>query len=538
MTAPSRGSPRALASSFFVCVALSACGGGSPPPSVPPRTPAAPALPPAPWHARVSVAQGYEPSGKVPPPVMIKNATLMTATGKTIPRGTIVLSGGKITAVLDRETPAPAGVEVIDGTGKFVTPGVIDTHSHLGVYPWPNVTAHADGNEMTDPIFSHAQSVDAFWPQDPGIERAVAGGVTTIQALPGSGNLIGGRAVTLKLRSAQSGREMHFRGAPDGLKMACGENPKRRYGPDKRTPMSRMGNLALQRAAFLRAQKLAREWAKWRDAEGRRMQTLLKKRAEYEAKVEERSRRQAWCDEDGDSRCDRWRGEWAKDKLEAPEPTDPIAPPDRDPGLETLVAAMEGRVLVQVHCYRADDMMAMIALSAEVGFAVRSFHHALEAYKIRDELAQRGISVSTWADWWGFKMEAYDGIPENAGLVHESGGRAVIHSDSPEGIQRLNQEAAKALASARRAGVAVTEDDAIRWITINAAWTLGVDDDTGSLEVGKDADVVLWSQNPFSVYAVAERVWIDGAPRFARGGPRWSDFEVGQDAATPPGATR
>jgi imidazolonepropionase-like amidohydrolase len=164
-----------------------------------------------------------------------------------------------------------------------------------------------------------------------------------------------------------------------------------------------------------------------------------------------------------------------------------------------------------------------------MGFRVRSFHHALEAYKIRDVLAARQIAVSTWADWWGFKMESFDGIPENAALVSESGGRAVIHSDSDEGVQRLNQEASKAMASGRRAGIGVTEEEAIRWVTANPAWALGVDHRMGTLEAGKDADVVLWSRSPFSVYAVAEKVWIDGAIAYERGKPRWSDFELGQD---------
>jgi imidazolonepropionase-like amidohydrolase len=195
-------------------------------------------------------------------------------------------------------------------------------------------------------------------------------------------------------------------------------------------------------------------------------------------------------------------------------------------------------VYVHVHCYRADDMLSMLALADEVGFRVRSFHHALEAYKIRGELAARGVSVSTWADWWGFKLEAYDGIPENGGLVHEAGGRTIIHSDSAEVIQRLNQEAGKALASALRAGVRATPADAIRWITGNPAWALGIEHRTGTLEVGKDADVVLWGRDPLSVYASAERVWIDGALIYDRArdraGSRWSDFELGQDAAGEP----
>jgi imidazolonepropionase-like amidohydrolase len=450
----------------------------------------------------------------------------MLATGATIERGTIVLQGGKIAAVGAGELPAPAGATIIDGTGKFVTPGIIDTHSHLGVYAMPDAQAHEDGNEATDPITPQVHTIDAFWPQDPSIERAVAGGVTTIQVLPGSANLIGGRAVTLKLYPHRSPRDMHFPGAPDGLKMACGENPKRVYGQNHRMPSTRMGNLAVQRAAFLKAQKLERDWARWRAAETHRAMALGKKRAAYEAKREERERQQAFCRTHGGSTsCHKWRAEWNK-PLEEPDPTEPMPPPDRDMGMETLTGALAGRVLVHIHCYRADDMLDMIALADEMGFKIRSFHHSLEAYKIRDVLKDRGIAASTWADWWGFKMEAFDGIPENAALLHEAGVRPIIHSDSAEGIQRLNQEAGKALASGRRAGIALTEADAIRWITLYPAWALGVDERTGSLEVGKDADVVLWNKNPFSVYAAAEKVWIDGAPVYTRGAPHWSDFEV------------
>jgi imidazolonepropionase-like amidohydrolase len=179
-------------------------------------------------------------------------------------------------------------------------------------------------------------------------------------------------------------------------------------------------------------------------------------------------------------------------------------------------------------------MLDMLALADEMGFRVRSFHHALEAYKIRDVLAARQIAVSTWADWWGFKMEALDGIPENAALVQEAGGRPILHSDSDEGIQRLNQEASKAMESGLAAGVRVTEEDAIRWVTMNPAWALGIDHRVGSLEPGKDADVVLWSRSPFSVYALAEKVWIDGALTYERGKPRWSDFELGQDLPSTP----
>lgn len=528
----------------FFCLAAAAtlavaCAGASPPPSVTPRIAPPPILPAPPWESRFSVADGYEPARAAPPPVMIRNATLMLATGKTLARGSILMANGKIAAVVEGDATPPPGVVVVDGAGKFVTPGIIDTHSHLGVYPMIAAAGHDDGNEMTDPTTPQAQSVDAFWPQDPGIERASAGGVTAIQVLPGSGNLIGGRAFTVKLRPALSARQMHVKGAPDGLKMACGENPKRYYGNQKRAPMSRMGNLALQRGAFLKAKKLARQWSEWKDAESLRLIKTEKKRASYEAKRDERAQREAWCkaNEGQGSTCSAWRKQWSDDALEEPEPIPPQPPPERDPGAETLVAAMEGRVLVHVHCYRADDMMNMLALADEVGFKVRSFHHALEAYKIRGELAKRGVAASTWADWWGFKMEALDGIPENAALLEEAGARAIIHSDSEEGIQRLNQEAGKALASGRAAGLALGEEQAIRWITANPAWALGIDGRTGTLEIGKDADVVLWSRNPFSVYAVAEGVWVDGEIVHRRGAPHWSDFELGRDLVPMVGPT-
>lgn len=523
----------------FVLPALAliiGCGAAPVRPAVAPREQPRPILPPAPWQLKASIAEGYEAKPPASQPVVIRGATLMLATGRTLPRGTIILEKGKIAVVAEGDLPAPSGAIVIDGTGKFVTPGLIDTHSHMGVYPMIGASAHLDGNEMVDPVTPHAQTADAFWPQDPAIERAVAGGVTAAQILPGSGNLIGGRAITVKLRPAQSAREMHVPGAPDGLKMACGENPKRVYGKERRSaPMTRMGNLAGQRAAFLRAKKLADSWARWRDEESRRIDADSKKRAAYEAKRDDRAGRDAFCRQNGEpDPCESWRKAWGDAPLEEPQPSQPIPTPDRDPALETLAAAIEGRVLVHVHCYRADDMEAMLALSDEIGFRVRSFHHALEAYKIRLDLATRQVSVSTWADWWGFKMEAYDGIPENAALVHESGGRSIIHSDSSEGIQRLNQEAAKALASGRRAGVALTEDDALKWVTMNPAWALGIDHRVGSLEPGKDADVVLWNRHPLSVYASAEKVWIDGALVFELGKERWSDFEIGQSPQPPP----
>jgi imidazolonepropionase-like amidohydrolase len=460
----------------------------------------------------------------------------MLATGKTIARGSILLQNGKIAAISEGDLKAPEGARVIDAKGKFVTPGIIDTHSHIGVYPMPGARAHEDGNEATSPTTPNVWTGDGFWPQDPAIERAVAGGVTTLQALPGSANLIGGRAITVKLRPGLSARQMHFPGAPDGLKMACGENPKRVYGEGRRSPPStRMGNLALQRQAFLEARKLRDEWAKYRAAEAKRLAEDAKKRAAYDKQVAEREAQKAECEKDPyASSCPTWREQWKK-PLEAPQPSEPGTPPARDPGKETLIGALDGSVLVHIHCYRADDMLTMLALADEVGFKVRSFHHALEAYKIRDILKDRGISASTWADWWGFKLEAYDGIPENIALLEEQGGMPIVHTDSAEGIQRMNQEAGKALASGRKAGVSLSEEDAIRWITANPAWALGIADRVGTLEVGKDADVVLWDKNPFSVYASAEEVWIDGTSVYAkaRRGAPWSDFELGQDTGRP-----
>ena len=470
------------------------------------------------------------------PTVVIRNATLMLATGKTITRGSILLTNGKIAAISEGEITAPEGAQIIDGAGKFVTPGIIDTHSHIGVYPMPDAVAHDDGNEATSPVTPDVHTADAFWPQDPAIERAVAAGVTTFQILPGSANLVGGRAITLKLRPELSGKLMHFPSAPDGLKMACGENPKRFYGKMKHSaPGTRMGNIALQRKAFLDAKKLEEEWTRYRATEAKRVADDKKATATYATEIANREKQQAECKSDPYfPACAEWQKGWDKPLL-APIPTPAGAPPSRDPAKETLIGAMHGNILVHVHCYRADDMLAMLSLADEMGFTVRSFHHALEAYKIRDILAKRKISVSTWADWWGFKLEAYDGIPENLALVQESGGVPILHTDSPEGIQRMNQEAAKAMASGRLAGITVTEEDAIRWLTANPAWALGIGDRTGTLEVGKDADVVLWDRNPFSVYASAERVWIDGLTVHQKGKKRapWSDFELGQDTGRP-----
>lgn len=409
--------------------------------------------------------------------VLVRNATLLTAAGPEQEHASVLFADGKILAV-GPEIAAPPDVTVVDGTGKFVTPGIIDTHSHLGVYAAPATSAESDGNESTNPVTAQVWAEHSFWPQDPQIPLAVAGGITVIQALPGSANLIGGRSATLRLIPARTVQEMKLPGAPYGLKLACGENPKRVYGKRPMGPSTRMANMAGYRAAFIDAERYRAKWDRW-----------LKTH----------------------------RGEQ----------------PERDLKLESLAEVLRGRILPQIHCYRADEMAQMIDLSKEFGFKIRSFHHAVEAYKIADLLAREGIAASVWDDWWGFKMEALDAIPENAALLERAGARAIMHSDDPNGIQRLNQEAAKAMYAGRRMGLSITREQAIRWITANPAWALGIDSTTGTLERGKAADVVVWSGDPFSVYAKAEKVYNEGWLVFDRADTtrQWkTDFNLGTSA--------
>jgi imidazolonepropionase-like amidohydrolase len=405
-------------------------------------------------------------------PTVIRNVTIFTAVGPRIENGAILLRDGKIAAV-GSTVDAPADAIVIDGTGKFVTPGLIDTHSHMGVYAAPGVQANSDGNEATNPVTAHVWAEHSVWPQDPQFPRALAGGITTAQILPGSANLIGGRSVVLKVVPARTVQAMKFPGAKYGLKMACGENPKRVYA--SRGPSTRMGNVAGYRSAWIQAEQYRRKWDKW------------------------------LADKKGDA-------------------------PQRDLGNETLAEVLRGNILVHNHCYRADEMAQMIDIAKEFGYSIRSFHHGVEAYKVADLLAKNNISASIWADWGAFKMEALDGVKGNMALVHQAGARTVVHSDDASGIQRLNQEAAKGIAAGAALGITISEDDAIKWLTLHPAWSLGLDDRVGTIEVGKNGDVVLWSGNPFSVYSRAERVWIDGAQMFDRSdlSEAWrTDFELG-----------
>jgi len=476
------------------------------------RGPGPTATPPAdPGPAAAAPTEGDpEPPGPRRQ-TLLRGAVVMTAAGQIFPRADLLVEGSKIAAV-GPDLPTPAGATIIDLTGKTLTPGIIDTHSHLGVYAAPGLNGHSDGNEATAPNTAGVRAADAYFPQDPQIDRARAGGVTTMQILPGSANLFGGRSVTVRLHpGARSVSDARFPGAPDGLKMACGENPKRVYG-NKSGPSTRMGNVAGYRDAFQRAQEYERSWTKYR-----------KDLSEWTAKKD--APKPAPASDKADARADK--------------PPEEPTPPARDFALETLVGVLRGEILVHNHCYRADEMSIMLELAATYGFKIRSFHHATEAYKIADRLAAADTAASVWADWWGFKAEAFDGIRENAAMLTHAGARAIIHSDSPHGIQRLNQEAAKALYAGRLAGIAITDDQALRWLTANPAWALGIAERTGTLEPGKLADLVVWSGDPFSVYTVAEQVFIGGELVYARGQlePR-TDFELGylpNDIAAPQG---
>ncbi len=466
--------PAALAA-LLTASALAACA--TPGPAA--RPAAAPTPPPL-----------ASPPPAQPQALVLRHATVLPASGPAIPDGAVVLVGGRIAAVGPSALVAtPAGARELDLTGRFVSPGLIDSHTHLGVYGQPASFASADGNEMTSPVTAEAEAEHAFWPQDAGLGRALAGGVTSALVLPGSANLVGGRGLAVKLRPGRSAAEARFPGAPASIKMACGENPRRVYGEGRKAaPQTRMGNVSIFRQAFLDAQA-------------------------YQAAQEE------------------WQAKAGKGGASAgPRPR-------RDLKLETLAAVLRGEVLVQIHCYRADELVTMLEVADELGFKVRAFHHALEAYKVRDLLAARGVGVATHADWWGYKLEAWDGIPENAGLITRAGGRATIQSDSAVVGQWLGQEAAKAMWAARAAGVPVSDEEALRWITLDAAWVMGVERQAGSLEPGKMADVVVWSGHPFSVYARAEQVYVDGLLSYdARAGVSPSDFELREPLGAPPWA--
>lgn len=408
---------------------------------------------------------------------LLRGATVLTGTGERLDNADVAMQDGKIVAV--GSDLATDGMTVVDASGMWVTPGVIDVHSHLGAYPSPGVDAHSDGNEATAPNTAEVWVEHSVWPQDPGFVSALAGGVTSLQILPGSANLFGGRGVTLKNVPGRNVMEMKFPDAPYGLKMACGENPKRVYGNKGQSPATRMGNVAGYRSAWIAA-------------------------ADY------------------------------RDKLAAAESTQGGGePPTRDLKLETLAGVLEGKILVHNHCYRADEMSVMFEIAKEFNYKITAFHHGVEAYKIADLLRENDTCAAIWADWYGFKMEAFDGIRENAAILDRADACTVMHSDDDMGIQRLNQESAKVIGAAARVGIDIPPERAIRWISSNAAKALGIADVVGTLEAGKMADVTVWDGNPFSVYTKAQKVYIDGALAYDRNDASVNpvtDFTLGTSA--------
>lgn len=393
-----------------------------------------------------------------PRAMLIRNATVLTVTKGTLNNTDVLLENGRI-ARIGQNLTAPAGAEVYDGTGKYVMPGIIDPHSHM----------MSDAvNEGTLSVTSMVRIADVLNPTAPNVYRALAGGVTMINILHGSANTIGGQSATVKLKWGRPTSEMLVANAPPGIKFALGENVTRKGrntmpgAPEARYPTTRMGQEEVIRDAFTRARTYQAEWAR--------------------SNAAARGRNGAG-----------------------------VIPPRRDLELEPLVEILEGKRFVHAHTYRADETMMLLELATEFGFKVRTLQHALEAYKIAPEIRAAGASMSTFADSWGYKIEAYDAIPYNVAITVRAGVISTINSDSDERIRRLNIDAAKMM---RYGGL--TEDEALATITINGAWQVGLEARTGSIEVGKEADIGIWNGHPFSVYSRVERTIIDGEVFFDR----------------------
>jgi imidazolonepropionase-like amidohydrolase len=392
-------------------------------------------------------------------PVLIQNATILTVTNGTV-KGSILLQNGKIAAIGER-IAAPAGATVIDGSGKYVMPGIIDCHSHIMVEAI---------NEGSVAVSSMVAMTDVLNPDDIAIYRALAGGVTSANILHGSANPIGGQTLVMKMRWGRNAEEMKFEGAMPGIKFALGENPKRRgaapgggaqpNAAQLRYPATRMGVEDVIREAFTAAKAYKASWD------------------DYNARTR--------------------RGEIA-------------IPPARDLKLEPLVEVLEGKRLVHAHCYRQDEILMLLHAADEFGFKIRTLQHALEAYKVAKEIAEHGAGVSTFADWWAYKMEAEDAIPYNAAVLTRKGVLVSLNSDDPELIRHLDKEAAKTV---KYGGL--TETEALSLITINPAKQLLIDKRVGSLELGKDADVLLYDGHPLSNFSKVVKVWIDGHEYFDR----------------------
>lgn len=403
-----------------------------------------------------------------PRDILFTNATVLDGAGRRFDNADVLVRGGKVISVgAGREGAGEA--EIIDASGKWITPGLIDPHSHLGIASMPFVPDELpvwDVNETTDPNGADMWAEHAVRVQDPAFSRALAGGVTTLQILPGSANLFGGRGVVLKNTRGVTVQDLKFPDAPYGMKMACGENPKFTYGEEGRFPASRMGVVAGMRRAWAAA-----------SADG--------------------------ADNETDERK------------------------------ATLRAAMRGELRVHIHCYRAEDIAYLFDISREFGFKITAIHHATEAYKIPQEFRRADACAVIWSDWWGYKLEAYDGIRANAAILEQAGVCVALHSDSPSLGQRLNVEMAKAVAGGVRIGIEIAPERAIQWVTLNAAKVIGLDDRIGSLESGKNADLVVWSGDVMSVYSRADMVMIDGVVQYDRQseiGLPVSDIELGQPA--------
>lgn len=432
----------------------------------------------------------YRPLPRVP--TLISGVTLLDGAGGRFERTDVLIDEGRIQAV-GTGLARPPGVTLIDGTGRWLTPGLVDPHTHAGTFVLPRTAAEAavsDVSELSDPVQADIWIEEAVRPTDPAFARALAGGVTTMQILPGSSNLFGGHSVIVKPILATTVAAMKFPDASPGFKLACGTNPAEAFGVLGTGPNSRMGGIAFMRRQLTDAQR-----------------HLETRRGKPHAKGDLSS------DRGGKPRKPRERREGRELKLDA------------------LADVLEGDLPVHVHCYRADDMANIMALAEEFGFRIAAFHHASEAYKIAPLLRAHGACVAVWPDWWGFKREALDGIAENAAFVDAAGGCVTMHSDIPVLGDKLNLEAAKAAAAGRRAGLALPPERVIAWITSNPAATLGLGERIGRVLPGYNADLVLWSGDPFSVLSHADLVFIDGAVAFDRGqGGRRpsSDEELGR----------
>lgn len=383
--------------------------------------------------------------------LLIRNATVMTAVRGTLENTDILVTNGKI-AKIGKNIQAPAGVNVIDATGKFVTPGIIDCHSH----------SMLDSiNEGAFSVTSMTGTRDMLNPNDIAIYRALAGGVTAANLLHGSANSIGGKNTVVKFKWGHPVEDYPIPDAPPGIKFAMGENVRRttqspQPGQQLRYPRTRQGTIETMRDAFLRARDYKKAWEDFRAGKTR-------------------------------------------------------VQPRKDLELEPLVEVLEGKRLVHAHGYRSDEHLNLMLLADEFGFKVATLQHGLEAYKIAPEIAKRGTGVSIFTDSWGYKLEAYDAIPYNAYILWKNGVVVSINSDSDERMRRLNLDAAKV----EKYG-GVPEQDALQMITLNPAKQLGIDKRTGSIEVGKDADLVVWTGHPFSVYSRVETTIIEGEIFFDR----------------------